>query len=359
MHFRPAAGTSFPSSAAGEFAEVSDIACIRHPVAIGQVMVNFAAEHGVDAETCLLGTGIRPEQLHEADALVDRTQEMRLIENLILALPEVPALGFELGLRYNVATFGIWGFVLRISRNLREAIDTAIRYLPLSTAYCRFETAFDRDEFRVHADADALPSHLRQFLLERDTATAIHLFHELALSGTRVRRLDFAGPATAHAARIAERVGLVPRYGQPRNAIVLDRTDAERSLPMYDPHLVRMLEDQCRAQLERRRVAGLGGQVRQLLLGPLGLVASIDAVAARLAMSPRTLRRRLEDEGTSFRDLVEAERRQLAAQILDGSDMKLDELALHLGYSDTASFTRAFRRWFDCAPGEYRRSRGR
>jgi AraC-like DNA-binding protein len=86
------------------------------------------------------------------------------------------------------------------------------------------------------------------------------------------------------------------------------------------------------------------------------LVASLEDVAQHLAMAPRSLRRRLDEEQTSFRNLVEAERKQLAVQLLEGTDMKLDEMALQLGYSDTASFTRAFRRWFNRAPGEYRRT---
>jgi AraC-like DNA-binding protein len=338
---------------------LSEVSVIRHPVVIAQVMVNFAAGHGVDVATCLVGTGITPERLHEAEGLIERAQEMRLVENLILALPQVPAPGFALGLRYNVSTFGIWGFALRISPTLREAIDAAIRYLPLSTAYCRFTTEADADEFRVISDPGGIPLHLRQFLLERDTATAVHLFHELGLSGVRIRHLEFQGPAPDHAASIEALAGVPIRYDQPRNAIVMRRADIEISLPMHEPHLARLLDDQCRAQLVRRRVAGIAGEVRQLILGPLGLVASIEDVAQQLAMSPRTLRRRLDDEQTSFRDVVEAERRQLAARLLEGSDMKLDELALHLGYSDTASFARAFRRWFDQAPGEYRRAHGR
>lgn len=332
---------------------------IRHPVAICQVMINFAARHGVDLETCLLGTGIVEAQLHDAEALIERRQEMRLVENLMLALPEVPALGFELGLQYNVSTFGTWGFVLRISRNLREAILAALRYLPLSTAYCRFSTFGDAEEFGVIADPGEIPAHLRQFLLERDTATAIHLFHELGLSGLSVKRIEYQGVRPEHAARIEALCGIAPHYGSTRNAIVMRRQDAERSLPMYDPHLVRLLEDQCRAQLERRQLSGIAGQVRQLILGPLGLVASLEDVAQHLAMAPRSLRRRLDEEQTSFRNLVEVERKQLAIQLLEGSDMKLDEMALQLGYSDTASFTRAFRRWFDRAPGEYRKSAGR
>lgn len=331
---------------------------VLHPVAIAQVMVNFAARLGVDAETCLLGTGVTAAQLRDADALIRREQEMRLIENLILALPQVPALGFELGLQYNVATFGIWGFALRTSRTLREALERCLRYLPLSTAYCRFWSVTDEREFALCADPDAIPQHLRQFLLERDTGTAVNLIKELSLSGIRPQGLEYAGPAPTHAARIETLCGIAPRYGGARNAVVLRREDAEMPLPMYDAHLVRLLEDQCRVQLKRRQVSGVAGQVRQLILGSLGLVASIEDVAQHLAMAPRSVRRKLEEEGTSFRDIVEAERRQLAAQLLQGTQMKLDEIALQLGYGDTASFTRAFRRWFGQAPGEYRKLSG-
>lgn len=333
---------------------------LGRPVAISQVMVHFAARHGVDAVTCLDGTGISQDMLIDAAALVSRDQELRLVENLLLALPDVPALGFELGLQYSIATFGLWGFALRTSRTLREALATAIRYLPLSTAYCRFGASDDhaRDEFVLIADPTPIPTHLRRFLLERDLGTAVQLCHELGLSGFRVRRVEFdddGGPARASRIDVLCGVPLVQRAG--RNAVVVQLADVERPLPMYDPLLVRLLEDQCRAQLERRQIGGLAGQVRHLLLGTLGLVATLEDVAQRLAMSPRSLRRRLDDEGTSFREIVEAERRQLAGHLLEGSEMKLDELAIQLGYGDTASFTRAFRRWYGCAPGEYRRSR--
>ncbi|MFZ3193431.1 MAG: AraC family transcriptional regulator, partial [Moraxellaceae bacterium] len=145
---------------------------VLHPISISQVIVNFAARHGVDADTCLLGTGIQNSQLQDPEALIEREQEMRLIENLILALPNMPAIGFELGLQYNVSTFGVWGFALRTSRTLREAIQRAIRYLPLSTAYCRISIFYDAEMFGVLVDPTAIPQHLRQFLLERDIATA-------------------------------------------------------------------------------------------------------------------------------------------------------------------------------------------
>ena len=330
-------------------------ASFQHPVAISQVMVNFAARYGVDVQTCLLGTGILEAQLRDADALIAREQEMRLIENLMLALPDVPALGFELGLRYNVATFGIWGFALRTSRNLREAIQYALRYLPLSTAYCRLAIFCDQHEYGTSVDASEIPPHLRQFLLERDMATAIRLFDELALSGLHVLRLEFQGKPPAHADRIEALSGIAPHYECSRNAIVLRRQDAELPLPMYDVHLVRLLEEQCRAQLERRQVGGITGQVRQLLLGATGLAAPFEEVASQLAMAPRSLHRRLTEEGTSFRHLVDAERKQLAGQLLENTEMKQEEMAFQLGYGDPTAFARAFRRWFGQSPSEYRK----
>lgn len=335
--------------------KMNETATVLHPVVMAQVMVNFAASYGVDRETCLSGTGISAEMLNTPDALIRREQEMRLVENMMLALPGVPALGFELGLQYNVATFGIWGFAMRTSRNLREAFQHAVRYLPLSTAYCEFGIFESPHEFGVWADPRRIPQHLRQFLLERDSGTGVTLMRELSLAGVEVQLLEFQGPAPAYVSRIAELCGITPRYGSGRNAIAVNRADADRPLPTFDPHLVRLLEGKCRDQLEQRQTDGITGQVRQQLLGPLGLVATLEDVAKNLAMSPRSLRRKLEQADTSFRHILENERKLMASQLLTSTSMKLEEMALHVGYGDTASFTRAFRRWFGMAPGEYRR----
>lgn len=330
---------------------------VLHSLTISQVILNFAADHGIDADICLAGTGITRAMLQDPNALASPEQEMRLIENLILALPSQAAPGFELGLRYSVATFGIWGFTLRTSRNLREAMERALRYIALSTAYCAFSSAVEGDCFIICADPSGIPVQLRQFLLERDLGTALNLARELQLTGRVVRHLEFTGPDGEAADRIRQLSGLPVRCAAARNAVVMDLKEATTPLPTFDAHLVRVLEDQCRQLLQRRQIAGIAGRVRQQLLGGLGLVSGLDEIARTLNLSSRSLRRRLDDEGTSFRDLVEDTRRQLAEQMLGTTDMKLDELAVHLGYADTASFTRAFRRWHGVSPGQHRPQR--
>lgn len=325
-----------------------------HPATIALVMVNFAARFGLDAQGCLLGTGLDMDDLASADTWLERTQEMRLIENLMMNLPDVPALGFELGMQYNVSTFGIWGFAIRTSPTLLAAVQTALRYLPLSTAYCRFSVVRTDNSFGIAADPSGIPQHLRHFLLERDLGTAFSLLRELGLNGVPVQRLEFRHLPDADVRRIEALTGIWPQTGCSQDAILLEVRHAELPLPTFDRHLLRVFEDQCASQLRQRQVDGLAGQVRQVLLGPMGLLSTLEDVASTLSISPRSLRRRLAEDGLSFRDLLEAERKQLAAQLL-ATGMKLDEMALHLGYGDTASFTRAFRRWYQCSPGEYRR----
>lgn len=319
-------------------------------------MVNFAAQRGLDEDTCLLGTGIDPEQFRDEDALISREQELRLVENLVLAMSDACTAGFELGLLYNMATFGPWGFALRTSRNLRSAISLALRYLPLSTAYCRIHLQDEGKRLGLIFDGRDIPPTARDFLVMRDIGTALNLLKELSLFGSTLDSLELARPATGSCSKITEVAGVEPQFNAGRNALFLCCEDADRPLPTFDANLVRVLEDQCRAQLERRHVAGVTGQVRALLLGTLGLVATLEETAAQLNLSPRSLRRRLDAEGGSFRQIVDTERRQLAEQLLRHSNMTLDELAIHLGYSDTASFNRAFRRWHQQSPGQFRRS---
>lgn len=331
----------------------------RHPVAVSQVMIHFSQHYGVDRAACLLGTGISERALSGGEGYVTRAQEMRLIENIMLALPGGPALGFELGLQYSLATFGVWGFALRTSKTLRDAVRMGVRYLPLSTAYCRIALIDEDDEFGISLDPGQVPPHLRQFLLERDMATSINLIKELSLSGIDVKSVMFMGKPRVNADYVEAICGVRPVINGTRNSITVSRADAALPFSGYDQNLVRLLEEQCRLRMRRMAATGLEGRVRQKLLGDMGLGATLDSMAGALALSPRSLRRKLEQEGVSYREIVEEERKQLAIQLLENTEMKIDELAAHLGYTDAGGFVRAFRRWLGCSPRDYREAGAR
>lgn len=327
---------------------------VMHGLAISQIILRFAAGYGLDTAQCLRDTGIAESSLCDSESLISVAQELRLLRNVRDGLAEVPALPVELGQQFGLSAFGVWGFLLSTSRNYREAAERAIRYLPLSTAYCSTRAVVQEDEFMAVFDPAGIPEDMREFMLWRDMSTACRLITELGYRQVPIVRIEVTMPTPPDHLHVARHLDLTPVYGSDRNAVVVALNDADRALPTFDARLLRLLEDQCDALLQSLQVAGVSGQVRRELTRPDGLASRLEDVAAALKLTPRTLRRRLDEEGSSFRAEQDACRQKLAAQLLTTSNMKLDELALYLGYSETPSFTRAFRRWYQMSPGMYR-----
>ena len=143
-------------------------------------------------------------------------------------------------------------------------------------------------------------------------------------------------------------------FDQPTNAVIMQRRDLSLRNPQMDErmaslflHHVAMMRGQ---QGERRN---LSDQVRSLLRNHLPStdgVPSAQMAAEATGLSARTLQRALKRENTGFRTLKDDERRHLASQYLTQTSKPVTEIALMLGYSDPACFTRACRRWFGASP---------
>ena len=104
-----------------------------------------------------------------------------------------------------------------------------------------------------------------------------------------------------------------------------------------------------------RRDREMVTRVRDLLRGALPAALGLEDIADRLYLSPRTLHRRLEEEGSSFRGIKDALRRDMALARLTKTDDSIAEVAADLGYADTSAFYRAFVEWTGMAPLHYRR----
>jgi AraC-like DNA-binding protein len=114
----------------------------------------------------------------------------------------------------------------------------------------------------------------------------------------------------------------------------------------------------CQRELEKVTAdESCAARVRRLLLGKQNTFPSLRVTARLLHMTPRTLHRRLVDEGTSYRALLEEIRHALALEHLRSGRFGMEEIAYALGYSDLANFRRAFKRWESIPPSAYRKSR--
>jgi AraC-like DNA-binding protein len=322
---------------------------LRRSVGSALLLTQFAARHGIALRDCMAGTGIAPASLDDPQGEIEARQELRLLHNIVPRLP--PGAALELGQLYHLTTYGIWGFALISSPTLRAAFSLGLRYFDLAFSYCHTHLETNRDEARLVLDDGDIPADLRQFLVERDLAAMQTIQRELFSAPMPLRRLECRFPAPPYAAQFAELFGVQPRFGAARNVAVLDATLLARPLPQANPLTAQLCEQQCQELLARRRArGGIAGRVRDRLLRQPGLIASMETVAAELHMTSRTLRRRLDEEGTSYRALVDEVRFALAEEMLAGPRLSVEEVAARLGYAEASSFIHAFRRWTGRTP---------
>ena len=141
-------------------------------------------------------------------------------------------------------------------------------------------------------------------------------------------------------------------------SLTLSMEDARRPLVSENTEMWSMFEPNLRRQLaEKLAKSGIRERLRNALLEaiPSG-ESSSDRLAARLHMSKRSLQRHLQDEGTSFQEILDQTRADLARHYLAQTATTLDEVSYLLGYTSPASFFRAFQGWFGTTPSNYRRS---
>jgi AraC-like DNA-binding protein len=248
-------------------------------------------------------------------------------------------------------------YAFRSSRSLAGGLERLTRYGRLLS---------DRVAARMEAKGEGL------LLLVRDVgSTALHPGRaEFALAAA----LKFAREATganitplqvcfAHAApendlehRRFFRTSV--RFGVGSNSMILSAADAARPLQAADEALATIVRRRLDKILAESNVHGpgpLGERVRRMLVEHLGeTTMTPETVARALAVSRRTLSRRLADEGTSFRNILDDVRRDFSCALLQDRSLSVADVAFFLEYSEPAAFNRSFRRWTGQTPRAFR-----
>jgi AraC-like DNA-binding protein len=318
-------------------------------------MIQLAAEHGVSRATCIAGTGLCGDELSDPTREIAGQQELAVLRNILRALdPSVP-FGLLAGLRYRTTMHGAWGFAIMTSHSVREAIEVGERYFDLTYSFNRPGFEIDARYVRFFYGDEDNPDDLRAVLVERDMAALIAMELEILGKTIPIQQLQLRAPRPPYAAEFERLFGVAPEWNAEVNCIALDVSALAISGPLADRFGHQVSEDLCRSLIERSSArVGLAGRVRGRILRTPGEFPSMDAVAADLGMSMRTLRNRLRREETSYRALGEQARESLAEELLASGQMTLDQIAERLGYADTSTFIAAFKRWKGVAPGSYR-----
>lgn len=328
-----------------------------------RLLADYGRERGMAMEALLANSKLTPSQLDDPKFEVSATQELAVVRNLMKGLKKAPELAVEAGSRYHFSAYGIWGFGLISSPSAGEALALALRFLPLTYAFSRI-SYHEVGAFGIlNFGEPDLPADLGRFLVQRDMAAAVTLLNEIMGSPPVSRVTLCASPLPRDAARLTQAwqglSGVRPEFGSQSNSLVFERRHLDRILPQADASSYAMCVQMCQQLMESRRARiGTAALVRQCLgVASAGALPTLTDVARQLHTSGRTLKRRLQDEGTTFREILADSARERALDLLQDRQLKLADIAESLGFSDLSSFSQAFKRWYGMAPSKYRQGK--
>jgi AraC-like DNA-binding protein len=325
---------------------------------IAAIVAELGAE-GVATSISLKGTGITPSQLENHTTRVSYRQ-LDIVGRNALRLSNDPAIALRAGQRMHITAYGMYGYALMSSATPAEVREFSARYNRVVGPFCDLRTAYDGPSVRVTLE----PMHW-----SNPTEDIYRFAVEFALSAHLTLIRDRAGPAFKFS-RVLLNYGAPPHSGIYERLfdcqVVFGQRDCgydyyrdDRPLVLADPRSHAMAREICEQLLgEVNQAGGIAADIRQILIERPGRFATIAAIARNLQMHPRALRRRLEAEGTSYRDLLADVRMRLAIEYLRKTEMINEEIASRLGYSDAANFRHAFTRWTGKSPSEFRSSGG-
>jgi AraC-like DNA-binding protein len=267
-----------------------------------------------------------------------------------------PDLGLKAAREIEVGDYGALEYAAASASTVREAQETLSRYTSLvndaltstlsvenGRAVIRFQSAvpLPRASSDFQAAAFYVASRARKAVVKYPPTT-ISFVHERP-ENVREYEITFPGEEVL--------------FGQSYDGMSFDAAFLDEKLVSADAKLHGVIRDHAENLLaELPKVQSFSESVRVLITRELSRGdPSASHIAELLGMSSRTLARRLEDEGTTFKELVEELRRGLSLRYVGAKDLDIGEVAFLLGFSDTSSFYRAFKRWTGQTPLAYRR----
>lgn len=306
-----------------------------------------------------MALGVSEEELEHPDSRVP----LRSVANLLARAIDVVGnrnIGLDAARLTDSAHVGIGEYLARYRPTMARALETGERYSALLGDGAHFGVVMrgERAYWQLWFDPKVvMPDAAYEFALALGVLSVRRITGMKHLAPIEVH---FSHGEPSDTSPHRELFGCPVRFGMPAVQIVMSSGFLKRSLADADPTLARFLERQADTMLESvSNEGGVATAVRAQLRShqPLGQ-STAEAVARQLGLSLRSLARRLSQEGTGYRELLDEVRQERARALLSHSQRSLAEIAEDLGFASSQGFQRAFRRWTGTTPSRYRSDAG-
>ena len=330
---------------------------------IGQVFAHklsfigtILAKNGVCIALLLKDTGITPDELNDRDYKINKEQIIQFYHN-VLAL-KIPGISILLGAAIKVNDYGLYGCTLLCCKGLQATLEYSIRYHSLVTktvnmsldvnvasgySYFRFEDLLfvdDLVEFNIELQCVIVLSLVRECLDNKNFA-----FDELRFSFDRPK----------HYLLYEEHFQCPISYGNSHNEFILKNDKLLLSTPRSNPFAMPLLLDQCNLVLNSIAAKNeLFITINQWVAANMHKNLCAEELSRYLCVTPRTLRRKLSDQGTSFSCIVKELRCEAAKKLILATQLTIEDIGNSIGFDDVSNFRAAFKKWTGQTPSSLR-----
>ncbi|MBA1321567.1 AraC family transcriptional regulator [Pseudomonas plecoglossicida] len=342
----------------------------RPRVRLGELTVGFVQplaealqQLGHDPTPLLERYGLTSSRLAQPGARLSIPRYMHL-GHAAIQLSGEPALGLRMGSLSRLAQTGLAGVTAAQAPTLGEAARTLLRFEPLYAANYRGSSVFVEDTQGAWLRFYSISPYndYNRFVVDSLLSGWLAQLGQLAGQPVQAERMEIEFAATSYAAGYQALCATPIHFAAEGNQLRLSRATLEQANPQHCPSTWQQLLQLCEVELaQHTRVRSLGERITHLL-GPLlngGREPDLEEVARHLQLPTWTLRRKLAEEGTRFRSLLNDTRQDLAETYIRDTELAFGEIAYLLGFASAEAFQRAFKRWTGLTPGEFRRNQRR
>ncbi|HYD78616.1 MAG TPA: AraC family transcriptional regulator [Paucimonas sp.] len=324
-----------------------------------QPLLEAAAARGVTPAMLARAAGLREDALEPLPDSLSALDYLRLMD-AGAALADDPHFGLHVGERVKLGTYNVYGLILLSCRDFGQALQQTLRFEGLAHDLGRSELAVEEGvaEYRWRS---ALP-HAGRHLAESVFA-GIQVFGNW-LAGRRLPPADiaFSHPEPADTSEHERIFGSKVRFGAAQHAARFPAALLSWPVPNADIGLYPVLQQHAEQLLREKergeraaREGSIVAQVRSAIVRNLAQDrVRLPLIAEELAITQRTLQRKLKEAGVSFQQVLDQTRHELAQDYLRQGNLSISEIAFLLGYQEQSSFNHAFKEWTGVNPGAWR-----
>lgn len=322
------------------------------------LLCDVIKQFGLDEQDIISDMGVTRSELLRPDSRI--TMKMgHLASQRSTALAGDLGLGMAYAQALKVTLHGSVGLVAMTSPTIGAALEAMSRFIALRAPF--FKAAFETNEREMVVSLDPtleMDAPIRTFMTEAILIGVTIMSEQLLGRTLNDTRVEMTGPEPPYYPRFRDRLPVPVVYGCPK-CCVRAPIELFHAVPqLADPAAAELARQQCELEFQQlfpEQEAFADRIVRHLQNSPKGkALPTQEDVARRFHMSSRTLKRRLQEDGTSFRELLEQELQQRATQLLRETNLDISEIAYQLGYRDVGNFSTAFKRWTSKTPRAFR-----